>query len=197
MVELDRQWLQQARRATFEDYRQQHASAWIGPRGTSMRPLIGAGTWLYVEFGAASAVVGDIIVFPLGDIIVAHRVVSQRTRQGETLLIPKGDAEPYPDPPIQPASVLGVVRALRQGRDGPGSRFGCAGVSARLAARLSRWLGYAAVGARRMASFLPDPLRRVVLVAIPPCIRVVARILLMPLPWATWLYRLRQENGRR
>lgn len=197
MVELNRQRLGQARRAVFEDYRRRNAAVWLGPRGSSMRPLVGPNTWLYVEFGAADVSVGDIIVFPLGDIIVAHRVVSQRTRQGETLLIPKGDAEPYPDPPIQPASVLGVVRALRQGRDGPGSRFGCAGVSARLAARLSRWLGYAAVGARRMASFLPDPLRRVVLVAIPPCIRVVARTLLAPLPWATWLDRSKQENGRR
>lgn len=197
MVEIDRRRLQQVRRATFEDYRQQHASAWIGPRGTSMRPLVGADTWLYVEFGASGVAVGDIIVFPLGDIIVAHRVVSQRTQQGQRQLIAKGDAEPYPDPPLQPADVLGVVRALRQGRDGVGSQSGCAGVSARLAARISRWLGYAALAMRRMASFLPDPLRRVALVAIPPCIRVVARTLLAPLPWATWLDRSKQENGRR
>ena len=81
MVDLETRRRQQARRAAFEDYRRQGASAWITPRGTSMRPLIGAETKLLVEFGAAGEI-GDIIVFPLGDILVAHRLVARRQRQG-------------------------------------------------------------------------------------------------------------------
>ena len=84
MVDLTRRQL--ARRALFEEYRQQGARVWIGPRGASMRPLIDAETTLLVEFGAASAEIGDIILFPLGDILVAHRLVARRWRdcQGMT-----------------------------------------------------------------------------------------------------------------
>ena len=52
MVELEQQRLHQARRALFEDYRLRRVSAWIGQRGTSMRPLIGPDTSLEVDFGA-------------------------------------------------------------------------------------------------------------------------------------------------
>ena len=82
MVDLERHWLHQARRSTFEEYRRRRISTWIGPRGTSMRPLIGPGTWMQVEFGAAEISVGDMILFPLGDILVAHRVVAQKNRLG-------------------------------------------------------------------------------------------------------------------
>src|SRR5829696_379808 len=102
MVDLEARRRQQARRAAFEDYRRQGARVWIGPRGTSMRPLIGAETKLLVEFGAAKAAIGNIIVFPLGDILVAHRLVARRQRDGVEILIAKGDAEPYVDRPIQP-----------------------------------------------------------------------------------------------
>lgn len=187
VAELDQQRLQQARRAIFEDYRQQNASAWVSPRGTSMRPLVGADTWMQVEFGAAAIEVGDIILFSLGDILVAHRVVAQKLRQGRPVLVPKGDAEPYTDPLITPGEVLGVVRQFRLGKRGLESPFGCAGRSARLIATISRAHGHAAAAMRRTAAILPDPLRRVALAAIPPFARVVARITLAPFAWATWL----------
>ena len=136
MVDLEARRRQQARRAAFEDYRRQGARVWIGPRGTSMRPLIGAQTKLLVEFGAA-AEIGDIIVFPLGDILVAHRLVARRQRQGVEILIAKGDAEPYFDPPVQPGDLLGVVRALRRNGAAPATSLGCAGWTARLIARIS------------------------------------------------------------
>jgi hypothetical protein len=186
MVDLEQRWLNQARRAAFEDFRRRRASVWIAPRGSSMRPLVGSETWLLVEFGAQNARLGDIVLFPIGDMLVAHRVVSRRQRQNQTILIPKGDAEPFYDAPIRADAIIGVVRALREGRSGEASRFGCTGRSARLIARISRVHGRAAWLARRAAAFLPDPLRRPALSAVPPFARVVARLLFAPLPWAAW-----------
>jgi hypothetical protein len=197
MVELEQQRLHHTRRAVFDDYRLRRVSAWIGPRGTSMRPLIGANTWLQVEFGASEFAIGDIILFPLGTMLVAHRIVAQKKRHGQLVLIPKGDAEPYADALIQPHEVLGVVRALRQGSQGSGTRFGCAGRSARTIAAISRSLGQAAAGLRRLATTLPDPPRRLVFNAIPLLLRVVARVIFVPVSWATWRDRSKQENGRR
>jgi hypothetical protein len=186
VVDLEQRWLNRARRATFEDYRRRRVSTWIAPRGTSMRPLIGPNTWLLVEFGATDARVGDIVLFPIGDVLVAHRVIARRQRQGQVLLFPKGDAEPFGDAPIRSDAVIGVVRAVREGRNGPKTRFGCAGRSARLIARVSRAHGRAAWLARRAAALLPDPLRRPALSAVPSFARVVARMVYAPLPWAAW-----------
>jgi hypothetical protein len=186
MVEMEQRWLHQARRAAFEDYRRRNATVWIAPHGGSMRPTIGTNTWMLVEFGATTIGLGDIVLFPFGNLMVAHRVVARRLRQDQIILVPKGDAEPYCDPKIQSGDVIGVVRALRDGRDGPVSGFGCSGRSAQIIARLSRLSGRGAWGARRAAIFLPDPLRRLALRVIPSLTRVVARILLAPLRWAAW-----------
>lgn len=197
MVELEQQRLQQARRALFEDYRLRRANAWIGPHGASMRPLIGSGTRLQVDFGASEFAIGDIIVFPLGSMLVAHRIVARKMRQGRLVLIPKGDAEPYTDPIVEPNEVLGVVRALRQNPRRPSTRFGCAGRSARTIALISRSLGHTAAGLRRLAAYLPNPARRLAFSAIPPLLRVVARIIFTPFSWAAWLHMLKHEDGRR
>ena len=197
MIDLTRKWQHQARRMTFEDYRRRRVTAWIAPRGTSMRPLIGSSTWLQVEFGTTDVTIGDIILFPLGDMLVAHRVVAQRRRGEQAIFVPKGDAEPFCDARVPIDDVIGVVRALRQGRDGSSSSFGCTGASARLIARLSRLHGRAANAFRRVANSLPDPLRRMGLRAVPPLARVVARMFLAPLPWAAWLYMPQFAKGRR
>lgn len=186
MVDVEQSWRQQARRATFEDYRRRHVSTWIEPRGTSMRPLIGPHTWMQVEFGATQVATGDIVVFSLGDTLVAHRVVAQKMREGGLALVPKGDAEPYSDQLLKPADVLGVVRALRRNRQGPSTRFGCAGRSARAIAAVSRIIGHGAGLLRGLAATLPDPPRQKAINAIAPFTRVVARILLTPLSWAAW-----------
>jgi hypothetical protein len=186
VVEQEQQWRRQARRAAFEDYRRQRASVWVAPRGASMRPLIDRDTWMLVEFGASTIAIGDIILFPLGDMLVAHRVVARRWRQGAQRLIVKGDAEPYYDPPVRPADVLGVARALRRGTRGAVLRLGCMGWSARAIAQISRLSGRSAWLARRAAAFLPAPPRRMALGAIPLFARVTAHILLSPLRWAVW-----------
>ena len=192
---LEQQWRRQARRATFEDYRRQRMSAWIAPHGLSMRPLVGMDTWMLVEFGATTVAIGDIILFPLGDILVAHRVVARRWKQGMELLIAKGDAEPYYDPPIQPTDVLGVVRALRQGASGMAASHGSARWSAQAIAHISRLSGHSAWLARRAAALLPDPLRRMALGAIPPFARVTAHMLFTPLHWAV-RFRTKQIEKR-
>lgn len=197
MIELEQQRLHQARRALFGDYRLRRVSAWIGQRGASMRPLIGPDTSLHVDFGASEFAIGDIILFPLGNMLVAHRIVARKMRQSRLALVPKGDAEPYADPPIEPNDVLGVVRALRWKTSGAGTSFGCTGRSARSIAVISRSLGHVAAGLRRLAIILPTPARRMALSAIPPLLRVVARIIFAPLSWATWLDMSKQEKGRR
>ncbi|MEO7910227.1 MAG: S24/S26 family peptidase [Roseiflexaceae bacterium] len=195
MVDLETRRRQQARRAAFEDYRRQGTSVWIGPRGTSMRPLIGAETKLLVEFGAAGEI-GDIIVFPLGDILVAHRLVARRQRQGATVLMAKGDAEPYFDPPVRPSQVLGVARALRRSGATPVTSAGCAGWTARLIARISYSVGRSTWVVRRATAILPGPLRRMALGAISLLTRVTARILFTPLLWVVLFRSKRIEKLR-
>ena len=190
MVDLARRQL--ARRAAFEDFRRQGERVWIRPRGSSMRPLIGAETTLLVEFGAPSAEIGDIILFPLGEIYVAHRLVARR-RQGVEVLIAKGDAEPYFDAPLAPGELLGVVRALRRGAS-PATSLGCAGWSARLSGRVSYLAGRGAWVARRVAAILPGPLRRMALSAIPPLARLTAQLWFTPLLWAVLLRAKRIES---
>ncbi len=197
MLEIEQRWQQQARRATFEDYRRRGVTTWIAPRGASMRPLVGRDTWMQVEFGAAEVRRGDIVLFPLGEILVAHRVVALHRRAGQATVIAKGDAEPFCDPPVQLGGVIGVVRALRQGQAGQPSSFGCTGAGAGRIASVSRWHGRSAQFARRAAAKLPDPLRRVALPAIPPFARVVARILFAVLPWAARLSSLEASKERR
>jgi hypothetical protein len=189
---LDQRRRQQARRLVFEDYRRQRASIWIKPRGISMRPLIDSETKLLVEFGA-TAELGDIIVFPLGDILVAHRLVARQRRQGAEVLIAKGDAEAYFDPPVRPSDLLGVVRALRRHGAEPATSLGCTGSGARLLARISYWSGRGAWLARRAASILPSPLRRIALGAIALLVRVTAHILFTPLLWAVLFQKERTE----
>jgi hypothetical protein len=191
MVDLARRQL--ARRAAFEDFRQQSDRVWIRPRGSSMRPLIGAETTLLVEFGAPRAEIGDIILFPLGEIFVAHRLVARRRRQGVEVLIAKGDAEPYFDPPLAPSELLGVVRALRRGAS-PTTSLGCAGWTARVSGRVSYLAGRGAWVARRAAAILPGPLRRMALSAIPPLTRVTAQLWFTPLLWAVVLRAKRIES---
>ncbi|HEU5100730.1 MAG TPA: S24/S26 family peptidase [Roseiflexaceae bacterium] len=192
MIELDRRQL--ARRATFEDFRRQGARVWIRPRGSSMRPLIGADTLLLVEFGALRPEIGDIILFPLGDIFVAHRLVARRWRQGSEVLIAKGDAEPYFDRSIAPADMLGVVRALRRGGAGRATNLGCAGWTARVVARISYMAGRGAWFGRRAAAILPGPLRRIALSAVSSLARLTAQLWLTPLLWVVLLRAKRIES---
>jgi hypothetical protein len=197
VVDLKTQWLREARRAAFEDYRRQAISTWIAATGNSMRPLIKPGTRMLVEFGATAVEVGDIVLFPLGDLIAAHRVVAQRWEHGARVLIPKGDGEPYCDKLIQLSDVMGVVRALRYDVDGPAVNVGCVGFSARVTARISRQIGRVAAFARRVTAVLPDRVRRMALHAIPPFARIAARVLFAALLWGARIQDVRLHGAKR
>jgi hypothetical protein len=175
-VDQRRRW-----RVACEIYRQERSTVWIKPEGRSMRPLFGPDTWALVEFGAAQASVGDIILFRRGDLVISHRLVAGRAGRGE--LIAKGDAEAYCDAPLDPNDILGVVRALRSGPGGPASSAAIAGWPARAIARISWWGARVASLTRRAATLLPNPPQRVAFRAIPPLARVAALALFAPIKW--------------
>ena len=170
-----------ARLGLYRTYRQSGTQAWLETRGTSMRPLVRAGSRMLVDFGAQPSGVGQVVVFEHGDGIVAHRIVGQRQRDGSEELILKGDAEPFFDRPIAPADVLGIVRGIRPPGSGPVRQRGFDGPSSRLIARVSRWSGRGARVARRVAARTPSPIRGPALRAIPTIARVPTRLIVAPL----------------
>ena len=157
MAELERIRREQARRALFEHYRAQGTSARIEAVGTSMRPSIDDGDWLLVDFGARDVRTGTIVLFPLGERMVVHRVIGRARRgRGPRALRTKGDARLDPDPPLAPADVLGVVRAVRPGADPAAHDRPFVGRTALLLGLLSALEASGVVAATR----LPPPLRR-------------------------------------
>lgn len=165
----------------YRSYRDAGAEAWLETRGVSMRPLVGPGGRMLVEFGAMPTRVGEIVVFERHGGIVAHRLVGSRRRGGREQLIVKGDAEAYFDPPIGRDDVLGVVRGVRRDALGPVRRQGLDGRSARLIAGVSRWTGRGARLAHRGAVHSPEPIRRTALRAIPALARVPTRLIMAPI----------------
>ena len=187
-------WLSKARRGLFETYRRDATTEWIQATGSSMRPLIRPGTWMLVEFGARPERIGEIVVFPLGETHVAHRVVARRRAAGSASLVTKGDAQPYRERPLAPSDVLGVVRAIRRDPAGKAVSLGCTGRSALTVAVISNTSGRAAALARRAARRLPDPASRPALRAATALTRVVSRA--GALPFAV-LAQLDSTVGRR
>ncbi|HET8776685.1 MAG TPA: S24/S26 family peptidase [Candidatus Limnocylindria bacterium] len=104
-----------ARRGVFEDFRRGHAQRWIRVDGTSMRPIIPAGSWLLVDFGRVPERVGQVVIAAVGAEMVAHRVVARPTARRGNRIILKGDAELRGDPRVTADDVFGVVRGMRLG----------------------------------------------------------------------------------
>jgi hypothetical protein len=186
--------LPRARLAVFEAYRREAATEWIEAQGASMRPLIRPGTRMLVEFGAEPAGIGEIVLFPRGEILVAHRVVAMRRRGEATLVVTKGDGEPFRETPLEPGCVTGVVRALRLAPDGPAVTVGCAGRGARAIARISNASGCAAALGWRAARRLPDPTRAPAIAAVAALSRVVSRAGGLPVAAVA---QLQSSQGRR
>jgi hypothetical protein len=126
-----------ARLAMLESWRQDGAEAWIEATGGSMLPLIHPGDRLLVGFGAQEAGRGDVILFRHGGLVVAHRVVAIRSRDGGRRLIAKGDNEPFATEDVASSDLLGVVRTVDRGAKGL-SRRALGGLTGRVTARLSR-----------------------------------------------------------
>jgi Peptidase S24-like len=147
-----------ARSAVLETWRRDRAQDWIEATGGSMLPLIRPGDRLLVRFGETAVRRGEVIVFRHGGLIVAHRVVGSRHRDGERRLIAKGDNEPRATEDVRPADLLGVVRAVDRGSGRVSSR-GLGGVTGAVTARISRIGGsLARASARRPSGFTSLPI---------------------------------------
>ena len=160
-----------------------------------MRPLVAPGTWMLVDFGARPRGNGEIVLLALGDVIVAHRVVATVRRESGTLVVTKGDAEPYCDAPAAAEDVIGVVRALRRAPGGRATTLGCAGPPARMIARISGWSGRSVRRARRLGPLLPVPLRRLARTAALPLARTATRLAAAPLASAARVQTAGRERG--
>lgn len=147
-----------ARRAVLEANRRTGSETWVQATGGSMRPLIARGAWLRVD-GGAEPRIGDVVLVPVGTRLVAHRLIARHGTGPNALLVTKGDAEAWPDPPVPARRALGVVRAAGQRPRGGATSAGLAGRPARVLARVSRAAAVAAVPARDAALALPAPLR--------------------------------------
>lgn len=112
-------------------------------RGRSMGGTLPPGTRIRIRCDAARDYPeGTVLAFQGGRGLVGHRLVGRALdRRGLTLLLTRGDGTVIPDPPIEPARVLGEVVAWQQGeawlppRPAP-SRSG----PARAAASAAMWL---------------------------------------------------------
>lgn len=144
--------------ATFALHRSSGKGAWVEATGTSMQPGIRPGDRLYVDFGARRARLGEIVVFPDGGQVVAHRLVRRkRSSQGETLLT-RGDATLHFDRPFPADRAFGVVRACRRGEDGAFTPIVNHGPQAVVVAGVSAAAGYLLVTVERLPGALRRPL---------------------------------------
>lgn len=75
----------------------------------SMEPTLHVGDLIVVS-GREQPKVGDVIVYmkPNGELIV-HRLIAIKEAAWGTVFITKGDANPYPDEPIETGRVKGKV----------------------------------------------------------------------------------------
>lgn len=81
--------------------------------GSSMYPVSRSGDIITIRSTRAADVsIGDVIVYNTGERMVAHRLVSKRKKNNQTLLICQGDTFIRPDPSIRPEQVLGKVVAV-------------------------------------------------------------------------------------
>jgi signal peptidase I len=154
-----------ARRALLEANGRHGSRTWVQATGSSMWPLISPGDWIRIDACHAPQV-GDVVVVAVGPRLVAHRIVERHGTGRRALLITKGDAEAWPDAPVQARAALGVVGAIRHEREGRPSSVGLTGCPARVLARVSGTAGRLARPARDAARGLPRPLRTPVLRAV-------------------------------
>ncbi len=73
--------------------------------GSSMLPSIAPGQTVVVRCGT-EPVIGDVILFFVGKQPIVHRLVARSSNW----LMTWGDANPLPDLPVSPDSVVGVIR---------------------------------------------------------------------------------------
>lgn len=126
-----------------------------------MLPSLRHGDSLLVEFGAVEPRLGDIAVFEAPRGIVVHRVVRHVTVAGAVCIQTKGDARLDFDAPVHADDVLGIVRSVRAGADGPSSDGACTGLRARAIAAVSASVGLGEAWAREPPVARVPGLRRI------------------------------------
>lgn len=177
-----------AREALFEGYRRDRVTTWIEATGPSMEPLIHPGDRLLVAFGTRPERTGQVILCAVGGRFVAHRLVAHRTvtdAEGNPVvrLIAKGDAEIMPHRAIAPASVIGIVQAIRRGETGPVIHYGLDDTPSAVVAVVSWWCGRAARQSRRVAQHAPPRLGLALAITLLTLSRVPTRLITALMPW--------------
>lgn len=81
----------------------------------SMNPVFARGAVVIVQKATAmDAKVGDIVQYNLPDHSITHRIIRidfSSDGSGTRLYITQGDNSPSPDAPVEPAQIVGIVRA--------------------------------------------------------------------------------------
>jgi hypothetical protein len=95
----------------LQDALAQHGRFVFPLRGNSMRPTLPAECEIEVVPLASAPRPGQLIVFAVGDSLIAHRFVARRAG----FWIAQGDNRRGPDYPLRPEQVLGTVAAARLG----------------------------------------------------------------------------------
>ena len=88
----------------------------ISISGHSMLPVIHDGDRALVTHGCAGVRRGDVIVFRLNGLLVAHRVLHIEGRDDDREFVTKGDNAGHVDPHVSPREIVGQVLAIE--RDG-------------------------------------------------------------------------------
>lgn len=82
--------------------------------GNSMAPFLWHGDQVVIEHGTTDLRLGDVIVYTKDGKVLAHRLVGRRrSRDGEPVLLTKGDRSRVLDPAIRHSQVIGKVIEVR------------------------------------------------------------------------------------
>ncbi len=182
------------RHGSLEEHRAVGTTTWVTASGTSMEPLIPAGSRLLVEFGRRPPAVGSVIVFRRGDRVLAHRLVARRSRSAGDVLVARGDNEAFFDPDLSGSDVLGIVRTVIR----PDGRLAASAIGRRrglLIARVSHPSGRAAgVGVRALRrGWVSESMRRAGQGAVISLSRVPTRVITALMP--RFDREVRREGG--
>ncbi len=83
--------------------------------GESMRPTLGSGDLLAVDFAAGEPRRGDLVVYRQADYLTVHRCLGRaRFPDGRPCLRTRGDGCLALDPPVAPERVVGLAVAVRR-----------------------------------------------------------------------------------
>jgi hypothetical protein len=125
-------------------------------QGASMFPVVPGGSVLRVEpVKVEDLRRGDVIVYRVGDRMVAHRLIRQELVHGRIRLITRGDAfRRTALEEVEPPQVLGRVAAIRWGRWQVRIDAGLGRFFNRLAARISTVISWSYPALRRLRARL-------------------------------------------